>query len=179
MQIAFVWQCGKSYIYLRFLHQCLHRFGSVPDAFLVSGKGGERGKLCGTVLHRHPRMPRRNVMRMVYDALIIRCVWFLVSCCRLILHSCKSFFSLLWGIRWGAACPWHHFVLLLIRGAAHSWWPPICLFRSLAVAPSSKSSALRMMFLPKFFFIFSTASCMRRSLASSRSSSACRRRRAS
>ncbi len=92
MQIAFVWQCGKSYIYLRFLHQCLHRFGSVPDAFLVSGKGGERGKLCGTVLHRHPRMPRRNVMRMVYDALIIRCVWFLVSCCRLILHSCKSFF---------------------------------------------------------------------------------------
>ena len=48
----------------------------------------------------------------------------------------------------------------------HALCPPICLLRSLAVAPSSKFSPLRMAFLPKRCLIFNCASCIRRSLSS-------------
>ena len=44
--------------------------------------------------------------------------------------------------------------------------PPICLLRSMAVAPSSKFRPLRMAFLPKRCLIFNCASCIRRSLSS-------------
>ena len=49
---------------------------------------------------------------------------------------------------------------------SHALCPPICLLRSLAVAPSSKFSPLRMAFLPKRCLIFNCASCIRRSLSS-------------
>ena len=49
---------------------------------------------------------------------------------------------------------------------SHALCPPICLLRSLAVAPSSKFKPLRMAFLPKRRLISSCASCIRRSLSS-------------
>ena len=51
--------------------------------------------------------------------------------------------------------------------------PPICLLRSLAVAPSSKFRPRRMAFLPKRFLILNCASCILRSLSSLACSSCC------
>jgi len=51
-------------------------------------------------------------------------------------------------------------------------WPPIWLFRSTAVAPSSKFRPLRIAFLPKRFLMASLVSCRRRSFSNASSSCA-------
>lgn len=56
----------------------------------------------------------------------------------------------------------------LFQRLFHARCPPICLLRSMAVAPSSRLMPRRMAFLPKRALMLSTASCILRSLASSR-----------
>ena len=79
----------------------------------------------------------------------------------------------------------HHFVFLIHDSAihaslmalaahsVHALCPPICLLRSMAVAPSSRFSPRSMEFLPNLLLILNNVSCILRSLACASSSALC------
>ena len=156
---------------LFFLLKCFSLF---LNCLFVSGKGGEGGELCRTVEHRHLWMLGGYMMRMIYYFVVIH------NCCFFCGTSRTTWtFRTTRTSRSSCGTLGMLYYLEVYSFLIHSWCPPICSFLSFAVAPSSKSRALRMVFLPNDFFIFITASCMRRSFARSLSSFSRSRRRAS
>ena len=180
---------------LFFLLKCFSLF---LNCLFVSGKGGEGGELCRTVEHRHLWMLGGYMMRMIYYFVVIH------NCCFFCGTSRTTWTFRTTRTTRTSRTTWTFrttrtsrtfrttrtsrsscgtlgmlYYLEVYSFLIHSWCPPICSFLSFAVAPSSKSRALRMVFLPNDFFIFITASCMRRSFARSLSSFSRSRRRAS
>ena len=54
-----------------------------------------------------------------------------------------------------------HIDHIVVVSVDHALCPPICLFRSIAVAPSSRFMPLTMAFFPNFFLISITVCCIR------------------
>ena len=165
---------------LFFLLKCFSLF---LNCLFVSGKGGEGGELCRTVEHRHLWMLGGYMMRMIYYFVVIHNCCFFCGTSRTTwtfrtTRTSRTFRTTRTS-RSSCGTLGMLYYLEVYSFLIHSWCPPICSFLSFAVAPSSKSRALRMVFLPNDFFIFITASCMRRSFARSLSSFSRSRRRAS
>ena len=110
--------------------------GGFLDCFVVTREGGEGSELCCPLKHGHLRMFIRDMMRKVDDVVVK-------------FHPSRSNYQLS--------------IINCQLSIVYALWPPICLFLSLAVAPSAKLVPFRMAFLPKRCLMLMSASCIRRS----------------